>query len=135
MRHCPNPECGGLKKFKVISEFNDTAENCSDCQARLVPGPAPRPTPKPDELGERPEPDPNIELVPLMVANDQTQLILIEEALDMADIPYMAKGAQLQDLFGFGRLAVVNPIAGPLEIYVRSTDADAARKAVAEILG
>ncbi len=53
----------------------------------------------------------------------------------MAEIPYMAKGAQIQDLFGFGRLTVVNPVSGPVEIYVRSTEADAARKAVAAILG
>jgi hypothetical protein len=131
MKHCPNPECGGIEKFKIISEFNDTAETCSDCQTPLVDGPAPRP----DELGGRPKPDPNIELVPILVARDQAQLILIEEALDMAEIPYMAKGDQIQDLFGFGRLTVVNPVTGPVEIYVKSTDADAARKAVAEILG
>ena len=131
MKHCPNPECGGIKKFKTVSEFNDTADTCSDCQAPLVDGPAPRP----DELGGRPAPDPNIELVPILVARDQTQLILIEEALDLAKIQYLAKGDQIQDLFGFGRLTVVNPISGPVEIYVTSTDADAARKAVAEILG
>jgi hypothetical protein len=131
MKHCPNPECGGIEKFKIISEFNDTAEICSDCQTRLVYGPAPGP----DELGDRPEPDPDIELVPLIVADDQVQLTLIEEALDMAEIPYLAKGEHIQDLFGSGRSMGFNPIAGPVEICVRSTDADAARKAVAEILG
>jgi hypothetical protein len=24
MKHCPNPECGGIEKFKIVSEFNDT---------------------------------------------------------------------------------------------------------------
>ncbi|MEN8006323.1 MAG: DUF2007 domain-containing protein [Candidatus Krumholzibacteriota bacterium] len=131
MKHCPNPDCGGIAKFKTISEFNDTAEICSDCQTTLVDGPAPRP----EELGGRPAPDPDMELVPILVARDQAQLILIEEALEMAEIRYMAKGEQIQDLFGFGRLTVVNPVTGPVEIYVTSTDADAARKAVAEILG
>ncbi len=131
MKHCPNPDCGGIAKFKIISEFNDSADTCSDCQTALVDGPAPRP----EELGGRPEPDPDIELVPILVARDQVQLILIEEALDMAGIQYLAKGDQIQDLFGFGRLTIVNPVSGPVEIYVTSTDADAARKAVAEILG
>ncbi len=138
MKHCPNPECGGLKKFKMISEFNDTAEICSDCQTRLVYVHAPRLDElggRPDELGDRPEPDPDIELVPLIVADNQVQLILIEKALDMAEIPYMAKGDQIQGLLGFGGLTFANPVSGPLEICVRSTDADAARKAVAEILG
>jgi len=142
MKHCPNPECGGLEKFRVISEFNDTAEICSDCQTRLVYGPPPRPDelgdrpePRPDESVGRPEPDPDIELVPLIVADNQVQLILIEKALDMAEIPYMAKGDQIQGLLGFGSLTFANPVSGPLEICVRSTDADAARKAVAEILG
>jgi len=131
MKHCPNPECGGLAKFKIVSEYNDTATACGDCQAALVAGPAPRP----DDLGDRPEPTPDAELVPLMVARDQSQLILIEEALDLAQIPYMAKGESIQDLFGFGRLTIVNPVSGPVEIYVTSTDADAAREAVAAILG
>jgi len=130
MKHCPNPECGGLTKFKIVSEYNDTATVCGDCQTALVDGPAPRP----EDLGGRPEPTPDMELVPIVVARDQSQLILIEEALDMAQIPYMAKGENIQDLFGFGRLTIVNPVSGPVEIYVTSTDADAARKAVAAIL-
>ena len=131
MKHCPNPECGGITKFKIVSEFNDKAKNCSDCKTLLVDGPAPGP----EELGGRPEPDPDIELVLLLVESDEARLILIEEALDMAEIPYMAKGEKIQDMFGFGRTMGFNPIAGPVEIHVRSTDLDAARKAVAEILG
>lgn len=130
MKYCPNPECGGIEKFKIISEFNDSAETCSDCGTVLADGPAPRP----EELGDRPEPDPDIELVPVLVARDEAQLILIEDALEMAGIPYMAKGEQIQDLFGFGRMVAFNPITGPVEIYVTSTDAEDARKAVAAIL-
>ena len=130
MKHCPNPECGGIEKFNIISEFNDTADICSDCQTPLVDGPAPRP----NELGGRPKPDPDIELVPILVEREETKLILIEARLEEAGIAYMAKGEQIQDLFGFGRLTVVNPITGPVEIYVTSTDVDAAREALAEIL-
>ena len=74
MKHCPNPDCHGLAKFKIVSEFNDTATICSDCQTPLVDGPAPRP----EELGDRPEPDPNIELVPILVVREEAKLVLIE---------------------------------------------------------
>ena len=131
MKHCPNPDCHGLANFKIVSEFNDTATICSDCQTPLVDGPAPRP----NELGGRPEPDPDIELVPILVVREETKLILIEARLEEAGIGYMARGEKIQDLFGFGRLTVVNPITGPVEIYVTATDVDAARKALAEILG
>jgi len=131
MKHCPNPECAGIDKFKIVSEFNDTAETCSDCQTPLVDGPAPRP----DELGDRPQPDPDIELVPILVVREEAKLILIETRLEEAGIGYMAKGEQIQDLFGFGRLTVVNPITGPVEIYVVADDAEKARLIVADILG
>jgi len=130
MKHCPNPDCGGIAKFKIVSEYNNTAEVCSDCQTPLIDGPAPRP----DELGKRPNPDPNLELVPILVTREEALLILIEDHLDQAGIPYMAKGEQIQDLFGFGRLVSVNPITGPVEIYVTSDDADAARRIVADII-
>jgi hypothetical protein len=73
--------------------------------------------------------------VPILVEREEAKLILIEARLEEAGIGYMAKGEQIQDLFGYGRLTVVNPITGPVEIYVTSTDVDAARKALAEILG
>jgi len=130
MKHCPNPECTGIDKFKIVSEFNDTAKICSDCQTPLAEGPAPRP----NELGDRPEPDPDLELVPILVVREETKLILVEARLEEAEISYMAKGEQIQDLFGFGRLTVVNPITGPVEIYVASDDAEAARRIVAEVM-
>ncbi len=149
MKHCPNPDCRGLAKFGFVSEYNDSATECGDCQAALLHGPAPapvdseplcepEPVPEPEpnnEPEDRPDPDPNLELVPILVARDQAQLILIEEALDMAGIPYMAKGDHIQDLFGFGRITIVNPVSGPVEIYVTSKDVDVAQKAVAAILG
>ena len=131
MKHCPNPECGGLAKFKIVSEYNDSDTLCADCQAALVPGPGPNP----DDLVGRPEPTPDVELVPLMEVRDQSQLILIEEALDLAQIPYMAKGERIQDLFGFGRATIVNPISGPIVIFVTSTDAEVAREVVEAFLG
>ena len=130
MKHCPNPDCHGLAKFKIVSEFNDTSSICSDCDTPLLDGPAPRP----EDLGGRPEPDPNLELVPILVVREEAKLVLIEASLGEAQISYMAKGEHIQDLFGFGRLTVVNPITGPVEIYVTSDDAEKARLLVADIL-
>jgi len=130
MKHCPNPACGGIEKFRIVSEFNDQAAACSDCGASLVDGPAPRP----EELGSRPEPDPDLELVPVVMVREEVRLILIENRLDEAGIPYMAKGEQIQDLFGFGRLSIVNPITGPVEIYVTADDAEKARRIVEDVL-
>jgi hypothetical protein len=130
MKHCPNPACGGIEKFNSVSEFNDTATVCSDCRTALVDGPAPRP----EDLGGRSEPEPDLELVPIIVARDEAQLILIESVLGQAKIRYLAKGEQIQDLFGFGRLVAVNPITGPVEIYVAADDAADARRILAETL-
>jgi hypothetical protein len=130
MKHCPNSDCPGIALFKIVSEYNDSARTCSDCGTPLVDGPAPRP----DDLGDRPEPDPDLELVPILVTRDEAQLILVENRLEEAGIAYMAKGEQIQDLFGFGRLTVVNPITGPVEVYVASDEAPAARRIVAEVL-
>ena len=41
MKHCPNPDCGGLAKFKIISEYEDHVTECADCGAPLAGGPAP----------------------------------------------------------------------------------------------
>ncbi len=80
------------------------------------------------------DPDPNLELVPVLVTREEALLILIEGRLDQAGIPYMAKGEQIQDLFGFGRMVAVNPITGPVEIFVTFDDAEAARRIVAEVI-
>jgi hypothetical protein len=132
MKHCPNPECGGIAKFKIISEFNDSATSCSDCGGRLIEGPAPRLEDRIKESSSAPEPD--LELVPVYLAENEPELLLVESVLKQNEIPYLAKGEQIQDLFGFGQLVVVNPITGPVEIHVRMDDAEAARELLAETL-
>ncbi len=130
MKHCPNPECAGIDMFKIVSEFNDSATVCADCNSALVDGPAPRP----EELGDRPDPEPDLELVPLLVIRDEARLAMVEARLEEAGIRYMAKGEQIQDLFGLGRLTAVNPITGPVEIYVAADEVEAARQIIADVL-
>jgi hypothetical protein len=130
VKYCPNPDCGGLAEFKIVSEFNDTATACADCGGPLKDGPAPDPR----DLVPRPAPTPDAELVSVGTVRDQAQLILVEEALEMAEIAYLVKGEGIQDLFGFGRLTIVNPVSGPVEVFVMEPEAKKARQAIEEFL-
>lgn len=132
MKHCPNPECGGIAKFNIISEFNDSAAACSDCGGRLIQGPAPRLEDRIRESSSAPEPD--LELVPVFIAQNEPELLVVESVLKQGGIPYLAKGELIQDLFGFGQMVVVNPVTGPVEIHVRMDDAETARELLAESL-
>lgn len=132
MKHCPNPECSGIENFKAISEFNDTALACSDCGKALVYGPAP-------SLEERnavsaPASDTEVELVPVFIVEDEAELMLVQSVLNQSQIPYLAKGENLQHLFGFGDWKAVNPLTGPVEIHVRMDDAEVVRNLLAETL-
>ena len=129
MKHCPNPACPGIEKFNAVSEFNDTALACSDCGGRLVAGPAP-------DLADSPEVEgkPEMELVPVFITQGEAELLLAQSVLNQHDIPYLAKGEQIQDLFGYGRLTVVNPITGPVEIHVALDKAEEAREILAATL-
>lgn len=76
-----------------------------------------------------------VELVTIVESNNTTLLTLVKSVLDGDDIPYFAKGEQLQHLFGFGQLGVgFNPIIGPVRIQVRSDDAQRARVLLRDFL-
>lgn len=129
MKHCPDPGCPGIEKFNTVSEFNDTALACSDCGGRLVVGPAP-------DLADRearPEevPDPEMELVPVFITQGEAELLLAESVLIQHGISYLAKGEQIQDLFGMGRMTAVSPVTGPVEIHVAVDQANTAREILA----
>ncbi len=127
MKHCPNPECPGLEKFGIISEFNDTSSVCADCGEALKDGPAP------DTLPRAEKPDPEMELVGVIAVTAESDIVMVESLLQDAGIPYMARGEQIQDLFGLGRLVTVNPILEPVEFLVGAADFEAARTVLAEM--
>lgn len=129
MKHCPNPDCTGLKKFGFISEFNDTATACGDCGGELVAGSAPS-----EQSADQQDPDPDMVLVPVLMATEEADLVIIESLLTEAGIPYLGRGEQIQDLFGWGRLVGVNPITGPVQFLVAADDADDAREVLADFL-
>lgn len=127
MKHCPNPECPGIEKFGIVSEFNDTATECSDCGGPLAAGPAPEPPSEGD-------PDPDMKLVMVLAAGNEADTMIIESLLQDAGIRYLARGEQIQDLFGMGRLTPVNPVSGPVEFLVAEEDAAAAREILVDFL-
>ena len=129
MKYCPNPDCAGLKKFHFVSEFNDTATNCADCETLLRNGPAP------DHNPPRSAPDPNLRLVPVLQTREEANLLIIESLLASAKIPYLAQGEQIQDLFCYGRSMGGNPIINPVEILVTDSDFEDAQTVLADFLG
>ncbi len=127
MKHCPNPEFPGLEKFGIISELNHTSSVCADCGEALKDGPAP------DTLPREEKPDPEMELVGVIAVTAESDIVMVESLLQDAGIPYMARGEQIQDLFGLGRLVTVNPILEPVEFLVGAADFEAARTVLAEM--
>jgi hypothetical protein len=126
MKHCPNPKCEGREKFKTISEFEDSAQTCSDCGTSLIDGAAPELEPYFGSEMDREQnrvPDPNLKLVPIFTTGDESILAIAESLLISAEIPFLIKGDKIQDLFGIGRLVAVNPITGPVDLFVAEDDA------------
>jgi len=112
MKHCP--ECN--------MEYTDSALRCSDCDAMLLPGHHP----------EAKHPDVTLTLV--FAAGEPGLIALAKSLLDDAQIQYLAKGDDIQDLFGWGRLGTrYNYVVGPVEFFVASDDAAAAREILAAL--
>lgn len=78
-----------------------------------------------EELEQQGEPE--VALVKVYETGNAALIPLYESLLDSAGIEYMAKGEALQDLFGAGRFGT-NPIAGPVEFWVREEMAEEARQ-------
>ena len=76
----------------------------------------------------------DLDLVTVLATNDLGLIDIAESLLEGASIAYLAKGEGVQDLFGLGRLTTVNPITGPVEIQVNASDADSARRLLAELI-
>ncbi|MBU0742161.1 DUF2007 domain-containing protein [bacterium] len=108
------PRCG--------AEYVDGVTECADCGVALQVDPAP----PPDLSGE-------LNLVSVLETGDAIRTALVKSLLEEAQIPYLARNDQLQDLFGFGRLVPVNPISGPVIFLVPDEYADEARDMLAQL--
>jgi len=117
MKHCP--ECN--------AEYVESADRCSDCDVELLPGPVVKES-------EPEESHPDVALERVYAAGDPVRVALARSLLDDAHIQYMAKGDGIQDLFGWGRFgAGLNYVVGPVEFFVASDDAGAAREILAQL--
>ena len=108
------PRCG--------AEYISGVTRCAECDVALATDPPAAPA-SPEALN----------LVAVQETGDAVRTALVKSLLDDAQIPYLARNEQLQDLFGFGRLVPVNPISGPVIFMVPEDRAEEARAALARL--
>jgi hypothetical protein len=75
----------------------------------------------------------DLDLRTVLQTSDLGVIALAEGILEGDQIPYLARGAGLQDLFGLGRLVPVNPISGPVSIQVAAENEERARELLADL--
>lgn len=76
-------------------------------------------------------PDPKGKLVEVFSTADAALIPVVESVLAGAGIEYFAKGEEVQDLFGFGRMGTnYSYVTQPVEFLVREEDEAAARAAL-----
>ncbi len=74
------------------------------------------------------------DLITIFQSGNQAVIVMVKSILDGAEIPYLVKGENLQNLFGLGVIGTgFNLIAGPVEIQISRKDEPAARELLAEI--
>ena len=110
---CPN--CHG--------EYREGIERCPECDVPLVA-----------RLEEPETGEPDAKLVKVFETGEAAIIPVVESVLGGAGIEFFAKGEEVQDLFGFGRLGTnYSYVAGPVEFLVREEDAATARELLEQI--
>lgn len=88
-------------------EYYEGFVECEGCGVPLVEDP-----PSPESLQD-------VRFVSVFKTGDPALLAVAKSLLEMASIPYFAKGEGVQDLFGLGRLGTgFNPLTGPADLQV-----------------
>ena len=75
----------------------------------------------------------DLDLRTVLMTSDLATISLAEGILAGAEIPYIARGKDIQDLFGIGRLVPINPVSGPVNFQVNAEDAERASILLAEL--
>lgn len=75
----------------------------------------------------------DLDLRTVLQTSDLGVIALAEGILEGEQIPYLARGEGLQDLFGLGRLVPVNPISGPVSIQVAAENEVRAGELLADL--
>ncbi len=101
------------------AEYREGIRRCPECDLELVDT-----LPDPDAGAE-----PDAKLVKIFQTGEAAVIPVVESILGGAGIEFLAKGEEVQDLFGFGRLGTnYSFVAGPVEFLVREADAATARE-------
>lgn len=105
------------------TEYREGFTECADCGVPLVSELPPEPV------------ETNQELVTVMEASDEAVTTMAESLLREANIEYLIKGDEIQDLIGAGRLGMgFNPVTGYAQIQVMPADEEAAREILADLM-
>lgn len=113
-------------------EYRAGFTECVDCHVPLVESlSGENVTASHDHTREQPRPD--IELVSVLVSGDAGVVALAKSVLSSAEIEFMTRGDDIQDLFGLGRIGF-NPILGGVEFLVASEDVSAAELLLADLI-
>ena len=74
------------------------------------------------------------DLITVFESGNQGVIALVKSILDSTEIPFLAKGENIQNLFGLGVIGTgFNLISGPVQIQVSREDESTARELLAEI--
>jgi hypothetical protein len=114
VKHCPNADCAGLARDRVIAEFVEALEECIDCGTRLVPGPGVINS----EIGLEFNP-----LKTVFIAANGTEGHVVAGTIEAEGIPVYIKGEML--LGGVGELPTLDV---QVEIQVPAERAEQARE-------
>lgn len=107
---------------KCKSDYIDGITKCADCHIPLV-----------EKLPEKKTTE-ELKLEPVYATGDPGIIALIKSILESAAIPYFIKGEETQNLFGIGTLGLgYNAMLGPMEVWVRAEDKEAARELLSEL--
>jgi hypothetical protein len=71
--------------------------------------------------------------VTVLASSDPALIAVAKSLLEDAEIPFVATGESIQDLFGLGRIGGFNPLVGPVKIRVPRTFEEEARRILADI--
>ena len=130
------PECN----VKLVS-FEDLPLHCSSCGATYPKGTKVCPDCKKelvtyetvDDFREGKPKYLDAEAVVVFETSHMPELVLIKGALESAGVPYLAKGEELQSLFGAGLLGGFNPVTGTVKIMVEKGRAKEAGRIIEDL--
>ncbi len=76
----------------------------------------------------------NSDLITVFESGNQAVIAVVKSILDDAEIPYIVKGENVQNLFGLGVIGTgYNIITGPIQIQVNQEDEPAAKQLLSGI--